>query len=141
MKYKPGDKVRIKSLDWYNKNKDENGRVYCSYIGFCKEMTKYCGKVLTIKTIANQDIGSKQKYFMHETDYAWGFTDDMIEDLIDMEEPQEKMVSLDDVCRFLDEHLYTGTSTGDYDYGQEYICSDFDNATDLIFALRKVMEE
>ena len=42
---------------------------------------------------------------------------------------------------FLDEHLYTSTSTGDYDYGQEYICSDFDNASDLIFALRKVMGE
>lgn len=54
-------------------------------------------------------------------------------------EPHEKLVSLDDVCRFLDEHLYTGTSTGDYDYGQEYICSDFDNASDLIFALRKAM--
>ena len=52
-----------------------------------------------------------------------------------------KMVSLDDVCEFLDEHLYTSTSTGDYDFGQEYICSDFDNATDLIFALRKAMEE
>lgn len=53
----------------------------------------------------------------------------------------DTLVSLDDVCRFLDEHLYTGTSTGDYDFGQEYIYSDFDNATDLIFALRKVMEE
>ena len=139
MKYKPGDKVKIKSLDWYNENKDENGRVMCDYIGFCKEMTKYCGAILTIMTISNQDIGSKQKYFMHETDHPWGFTDEMIEGLAD--EPQEKMVSLDDVCRFLDEHLYTGTSTGDYDYGQEYICSDFDNATDLIFALRKAMGE
>ena len=53
----------------------------------------------------------------------------------------DTLVSLDDVCEFLDEHLYTRTSTGDYDYGQEYICSDFDNATDLIFALRKAMEE
>ena len=58
-----------------------------------------------------------------------------------MEELQEKMVSLEDVCNFLNDHLYTGISTGDYDYGQEYICSDFDNATDLIFALRKAMEE
>lgn len=53
----------------------------------------------------------------------------------------DKLVSLEDVCKFLDEHLYTGTSTGDYDYGQEYIYSDFDNASDLIFALRKTMEE
>lgn len=52
----------------------------------------------------------------------------------------DTLVSLDDVCRFLDEHLYTGTSTGDYDYGQEYIYSDFNNASDLIFALRKTME-
>ena len=53
----------------------------------------------------------------------------------------DKLVNLEDVCKFLDEHLYTGTSTGDYDYGQEYICSDFDNASDLIFALRKAMKE
>ena len=58
-----------------------------------------------------------------------------------MEELQEKMVSLEDVCNFLNDHLYTGVSTGDYDYGQEYICSDFDNASDLIFALRKAMGE
>jgi hypothetical protein len=58
-----------------------------------------------------------------------------------MEELQDKMVSLEDVCKFLDEHLYTGTSTGDYDYGQEYIYSDFDNVSDLIFSLRKAMEE
>lgn len=57
------------------------------------------------------------------------------------EELQEKIVRLEDVCKFLDEHLYTGTSTGDYDYGQEYIFSDFDNVSDLIFALRKAMEE
>ena len=104
MKYKPGDKVRIKSLDWYNKNKDEDGRVYCTYIGFCKEMAKYCGKILTIMTIANQDIGTKQKYFMHETDYAWGFTDEMIEGLAD--ESQDKMVSLDKACKYLEDVLY-----------------------------------
>lgn len=57
------------------------------------------------------------------------------------EHPKKGLVNIEDVCRFLDEHLYTSTSTGDYDYGQEYICSDFDNATDLIFALRKAMEE
>jgi hypothetical protein len=135
MKYKPGDKVRIKSLDWYNANKDEDGRVICGCTGFCKEMKDYCGKELTIDFIFTDD--GRSVYVMKEPKLNWGFEDDMIEGLAD--EPQEKMVSLDDVCRFLDEHLYTSTSTGDYDYGQEYIYSDFDNASDLIFALRKVL--
>lgn len=51
------------------------------------------------------------------------------------------LVSLDDICDFLNDHLYTGTSTGDYDFGQEYIYTDFVNVSDLIFALRKAMEK
>lgn len=136
MKYKPGDKVRIKSLDWYKSN-ECSGRVMCDGLGFIEMMTEYCGEELTIDFIFTDERGSG--YVMKETKIQWRFTDGMIEGLAD--EPQEKMVSLDDVCRFLDEHLYTSTSTGDYDYGQEYICSDFDNASDLIFALRKVFEE
>lgn len=128
MKYKPGDKVRIKSIDWYNANKDEDGRVYCSYIGFCKEMVKYCGTVLTIMTIGNQDIGTKQKYFMHETDYAWGFTDEMIEGLADETEPQEKMVSLEKVVKYLQSKLeYSPDIDGlqIYDTGIEEFVNDF----------------
>ena len=34
MRYKPSDKVRIKSLDWYNENKDKYGFIYTSN-GFC----------------------------------------------------------------------------------------------------------
>lgn len=136
MKYKPGDKVRIKSLNWYNENKDEDGRVILDFIGFCKEMVDCCGKELTIDFIHTDD--GKSVYVMKELKINWGFTDEMIEDCID--EPQDKMVRLEDVCKFLYEHLYTGTSTGDYDYGQEYIYSDFDNASDLIFALRKTLE-
>lgn len=136
MKYKPGDKVRIKSLEWFNTNKCD-GHVMCDGFVFLEFMSEYCGKELTIDYIYT-DSNGKQAYVMKETNAAWRFTDSMIEGLAE-DEPGEKMVSLNDVCRFLDEHLYTSTSAGDYDYGQEYICSDFDNATDLIFALRKVM--
>lgn len=55
MKYKPGDKVKIKSLDWYNENKGEDGRVMCGCTGFCKEMKSYCGKELTIDFIYDSD--------------------------------------------------------------------------------------
>jgi hypothetical protein len=139
MHYKTGDKVKIKSLDWYNENKDEVGGVYGdSYAIFIQTMTKFCGQIVTISEVVDDVYGILEDY----DDYSWA--DYMIECLIEPaveNKPQEKMVSLDDVCRFLDEHLYTSTSTGDYDYGQEYICSDFDNATDLIFALRKAMGE
>lgn len=143
MKYKPGDKVRIKSLEWYNANKDKTGRVMCDYIGFCQEMTKYCGAVLTIMTIGNQDIGSKQKYFMHETDHPWGFTDEMIEGLVD-EEPQEKMVSLEKVEEWLYKNFYESYNLNDYgtyDLDKPYITSLFDTINEMFDDLRKTMEE
>jgi hypothetical protein len=134
MKYKVGDKVKIKSLEWYNTNKNDFGLIFCNNICFDEKMIEFCGKTVTI--VAQRD----NKYYYIKEDNCLSFwSEDMIEGLAD--EPQEKMVSLEDVCKFLDEHLYTGTSTGDYDYGQEYIYSDFDNASDLIFALRKVLGE
>lgn len=134
MKYKVGDKVKIKSLEWYNQNKDAFGFIFCNHICFDEKMTEFCGKTVTIAAQRNEN-----HYFIMEDNCLSFWSEDMIEGLAD--EPQDKMVSLEDVCNFLNDHLYTGTSTGDYDYGQEYICSDFDNASDLIFALCKAMEE
>lgn len=48
MKYKVGDKVKIKSLDWYNANKTKGNEVYLKGIVFLQLMSKYCGKVATI---------------------------------------------------------------------------------------------
>ena len=208
MKFKVGDKVKIKSLDWYNTFKDDDGVVDCGQWWFDKEMSRFCGKIVTICGVDDmfnwysiseeKDPHTKYNNNMIEclverngktypykigdrvilkgnnrcatiTDLkynSWGNLtyyikidndkdisvdyptnlllpydniDNMVEDVAD--EPQEKMVSLEDVCEFLDEHLYTGRSTGDYDFGQEYIFSDFNNVSDLIFALRKAMGE
>lgn len=52
-KFKEGDVVRIKSFDWYNKNKDENGNVSvtgypCS---FTKALSEFCGECFVINKI------------------------------------------------------------------------------------------
>lgn len=138
MRYKKGDKVRIKSLDWYNSNKNsEDAIIFKDFHIFDETMSEFCGEVVTIDAYNSQG----NCYNIKEDRKVNFWSVDMFEDPAIEEETQEKMVSLDDVCKFLDEHLYTGTSTGDYDYGQEYIYSDFDNASDLIFALRKAMGE
>lgn len=133
MKYKPVDKVKIKSLDWYNANKDEDGRVMCGYIGFCKEMISYCGKELTIDYIYTGSDG-KQAYVMKEPKTAWRFTDGMIEECV---EHQETMVSLDEVCDL----LYSMLTTQDlYDY--DYVTAPaYDDVVDFVEDFRKTMEK
>ena len=48
MRFKVGDRVRIKSLDWYNKNKDEDGDVPGAF--FCEKRSLLCGTVQTISS-------------------------------------------------------------------------------------------
>ena len=108
MKYKVGDKVKIKSLDWYNDNRDYDGNVECGFYYFTEEMSKYCGKILTIGNI------HKNGYDLQEDEnFAW--TDDMFDSIIENPDDVEskassdsdKMVSLKMICEYLDKELYT----------------------------------
>lgn len=110
MKYKVGDKVKIKSLDWYNDNRDYNGNVECGFYYFIEEMTKYCGKILTIGEVY------RNEYELQEGEnFIW--TDEMFDSIIentdDVESKtsSEQMVSLKMICEYLDKELYTS-----YDY-------------------------
>ena len=47
-KYKVGDKVRIKSLDWYYENKDADGFVHCGDRVFDNYMSVFCESIVTI---------------------------------------------------------------------------------------------
>ena len=82
LKYKVGDKVRIKNLDWYNENKDEDGVVEFSTRIFVPEMMEYCGMIVTIKD-AFEDIDDNVVYYME--DIVWDWTDEMIEGLAEEE--------------------------------------------------------
>ena len=92
MKYKPGDKVRIKSIDWYNAN-ECGGSLMCDGISFHESMIELCGKELTIDLVYTNDEGVSL-YIMKEPKIQWRFTDSMIEGLTNVE-PDERMVSLD----------------------------------------------
>lgn len=75
MKYKVGDKVQVKSLDWYNKNVNHNrGSVPCGKNYFVMDMTDHCGKIVT--------ISSTYPYGYHIQEdidgYIW--TDEMFEE-------------------------------------------------------------
>ena len=53
MKYKVGDKVQIKSLDWYEKNKDKYGYIDCGDFLMNFEKSQLCGKIVTISSISD----------------------------------------------------------------------------------------
>lgn len=51
MKYKAGDKVRIKSLEWYEKHRDYRGCVGVGSEAFVSSMVEYCGKEAIITRV------------------------------------------------------------------------------------------
>lgn len=78
MKYKVGDKVRIKSIDWYNENKNRYGNIRCSdMVYFAPNMSEFCDSIVTIKDI---DIVSNA-YEVEENEHYW--TNNMIEENVE----------------------------------------------------------
>ena len=132
MKYKPGDKVKIKSLDWYKAN-ECSGRVVCEGIAFLEMMTEWCGQELTIDFIFTDEGGTG--YVMKEPKIQWRFTDSMIEGSVDGVS-QEKMVSLDKVCEMLYSMLAT-QDINDYDY---VTAPAYDNVVYFVEDFRKIWD-
>ena len=98
MKYKAGDKVKIKSLEWYNQNKDEDGFVYCGDRVFDDYMSVFCGSVVTIRGIYHTG------YDIQEDMQCRTWTNEMIEGLaVGIQE--DKMVSLNKVEKYLRENI------------------------------------
>lgn len=131
MKYKVGDKVRIKSLEWYKSAyKDNDGDIKCDgHSYFFNTMQEFCGEVMTIEHAYGLH------YSMVEDVYGWHWDDEMIECLV---EPTSKMVSLDRIVEYLDSELYT---TCDYFGNIQTACRDSINKNEFIEKLCKAMGE
>ena len=88
MKYKVGDKVRIKSLDWYNKNKDEFGNIDINdNFTFYKDRSVYCGTIVTISVVYDDS------YLVKEDNGGYFWIDEMIEGLVEEEITLESLKS------------------------------------------------
>jgi hypothetical protein len=70
--YKVGDKVQIKSREWFEKNKinvKEGGfNISKTNIFFNKNMLEFCGKTLEVVGV---DVESSEKVYILNTDYDW----------------------------------------------------------------------
>ena len=80
MKYKIGDKVRIKSLDWYNENKDDNREIKFENGIFTTLKSTFLGQIMTI-----EEITLEKQYILMEDKYKTLWTDEMIEGLVEEE--------------------------------------------------------
>ena len=79
MKYKVGDKVLIKSLDWYYENRDKIDQIDCGNVCFVHNMTTSCEKIVTISSI----LPALGAYRIEEDDDEFNWTDEMIERLVE----------------------------------------------------------
>lgn len=75
LKYKEGDKVLIKDIDWYYENKNILGNVECGDALMTFEKTRFCGKIVTISSISDVT----DTYGIEEDNGLWRWTDEMIE--------------------------------------------------------------
>ena len=129
MKYKVGDKVKIKSLEWYNENKNDFGLIFCNNICFDEKMIEFCGKTVTI--VAQRD----NKYYYIKEDNCLSFwSEDMIEGLADVE-PLDKMISLDKACKVLKNTIVDDV------FANRGSIIKYLSANEFIEYFRKAMEE
>ena len=78
MKYEVGQKVKIKSLDWYNRH--TNGtEIDCGAYPFTSDMKEFCGQERIIANVC------QECYLLLGIDDKFVFTDEMIEGLVEEE--------------------------------------------------------
>ena len=133
MKYKEGDKVRIKSLDWYNENKDEYGYVRLGDYLFTPDLAKYCGEEFTISHTTQFTLPT---YVMIGNGHEW--SDEMIEGLVGEDfymEDDELEVEKDDIVWNLGDGKFRVFLPDGYEFIDEN--GNVINATKIVLEKKK----
>lgn len=74
-KYKVGDRVIVKSLDWYKAGKDINGTVHVP-CAFVREMSSMCGEVVTISFVGTGYYSIEEHGYMWSDEMFVSFADE-----------------------------------------------------------------
>lgn len=74
-KYKVGNKIRIKSIEWYKSNCDDLGFVRFSPINFNPKMQEYCGREAVIT-----EASKSGEYRLDIDSSEWMWTEEMFEE-------------------------------------------------------------
>ena len=87
MKYKVGDKIKIKSIDWFNaQEKDSDGDIPIysvnNIVYFTKDMSNYCSKEAKIEDIRIDD----NIYFLDVDKRCYEWTDEMFDETFDFKQ-------------------------------------------------------
>lgn len=100
MQYQVGDKVLVKSIDWYTTNKQANGFIMMKadnkISSFTPGMAKYCGQVFTIDKIVENSAIYPDHYRFIEDKNTFCWVDAMIEriatddDIVESENTSEQ---------------------------------------------------
>ncbi len=78
--FKVGDKVTIKSTDWYNsQEKEADGGFWCECGYFNRSMKEFCGKKAEITRVVKGNIG----YLLNIDDEYWTWSAEMFEEFTD----------------------------------------------------------
>lgn len=84
---KVGDKVKIKSREWYEKWKDSEWDVRVLY-SFIEAMAKHCGRVLTVKEVS---FGSRDwRFRLEEDEKEMNWSLEMFEEVYPQESSKEE---------------------------------------------------
>jgi len=89
-KFELGQKVTIKSLDWYVSNKDYyTGIVKLTTESFVSDMSEYCGKTATITETQMTEEGTL--YLIDLDNGVWNWSEEMFEPEMveDVKDPEE----------------------------------------------------
>ena len=79
MRFKVGDKVRVRSNGWYDKTKSRYGDIECGNYMFYQTMSHWCGEIITIA------IAFDAFYKIKEDNGIFKWTDEMFEGLVEEE--------------------------------------------------------